>query len=174
VSGPPILEDSERGLLLRPLVPGDRSAVIAMLAEPGVARWWGVYEEPADGGLFEEPEAGDLVWAIELDSEFAGVLMAAQEDTPAYRSAGLDISLVTAVQGRGLGPAALRMAINWLRDERGHHRFTIDPNRQNERAISAYSKVGFEPVGVTRASERLRDGSYADSLLMELVEFPGA
>ena len=35
-------------------------------------------------------------------------------------------------------------------------------------------KAGFEPVGVMRAAERAADGSYNDSLLMDLVELPGA
>lgn len=170
----PRLEDRDRGLLLRALEPEDRPAVIELLAEPEVARWWGVYQEPPDGSLFEEPEKGELMWAIEVDGEFAGVLLTSEENWPSYRSVGLDISLATAVQGRGLGPAALRLVIDWLRDDHGHHRFTIDPRVDNERAISAYRKAGFEPVGVMRAAERAADGSYNDSLLMDLVELQGA
>jgi aminoglycoside 6'-N-acetyltransferase len=164
------LEDREHGLLLRALVPDDRPAVIEMLAEPAVARWWAVYDEPPDGSLFLEPDPGELMWAIEVDGGFAGVLLTSEEMLLSYKSASLDISLATAVQGRGIGPAALRLVIAWLRDEHGHHRFTIDPRTDNENAIAAYRKAGFEPVGVLRAHERAADGSYHDSLLMDLVE----
>ena len=52
---------------------------------------------------------------------------------------------------------------------RGHHRFTIDPNVENERAIRAYAGAGFEPVGVMRAYERNPAGGWNDSLLMDLI-----
>jgi aminoglycoside 6'-N-acetyltransferase len=88
---------------------------------------------------------------------------------PDYRHAGLDIVLARVHQGRGLGPAALRAAIDWLIAERGHHRFTIDPAVANERAIGAYTKVGFRPVGVMRCYERGADGDWHDNLLMDLL-----
>jgi hypothetical protein len=42
-------------------------------------------------------------------------------------------------QGQRLGPAALRLAAGWFFGERGHHRLTIDPACENERAIRAYA-----------------------------------
>ena len=39
----------------------------------------------------------------------------------------------------------------------------------NERAISAYKKVGFKPVGVLRRYEMGPDGTFHDSLLMDLL-----
>jgi aminoglycoside 6'-N-acetyltransferase len=51
----------------------------------------------------------------------------------------------------------------------GHHRFSIDPAVDNERAIRAYAAVGFKPVGVMRAYERLGENAYRDGLLMDLL-----
>jgi aminoglycoside 6'-N-acetyltransferase len=45
----------------------------------------------------------------------------------------------------------------------------IDPAADNEAAISCYTKVGFEPVGVMRAYERQADGRWADGLLMDML-----
>jgi aminoglycoside 6'-N-acetyltransferase len=104
-----------------------------------------------------------------VDGEIAGWLGVSEENEPSYRHAGLDITLAPAYQDRGLGPEALREAIRWLIQERGHHRFTIDPAAQNERAIKAYAKVGFRPVGRLRKYERGRDGAWRDGLLMELL-----
>jgi aminoglycoside 6'-N-acetyltransferase len=85
-----------------------------------------------------------------------------------YRSVGLDIFLTTARQGQGLGREALRLVIaHYL--ERGHHRFTIDPAADNERAIRTYAAVGFKPVGRMRDYELGADGTWHDGLLMDLL-----
>jgi aminoglycoside 6'-N-acetyltransferase len=110
-----------------------------------------------------------MTFAIEIDGVVAGWLGIYEESDRDYRHAALDIILAPRHQGRGLGPEALRTAIRWLIEDRGHHRFTIDPAVENERAIRAYSKVGFRPVGVLRQAERQPDGSWRDSLLMELM-----
>jgi aminoglycoside 6'-N-acetyltransferase len=52
---------------------------------------------------------------------------------------------------------------------RGHHRLTIDPSAENARAIRTYTSLGFRPVGLLRAYERWRDGSWHDGLLMDLL-----
>ena len=78
-------------------------------------------------------------------------------------------ALATAHQGQGLGPEALRLVIGYLIEERGHHRLTIDPAAHNERAIRAYARIGFRPVGVLRRYERAADGSWHDGLLMDLL-----
>ena len=97
------------------------------------------------------------------------VVYVSEENEPDYRHAGLDISLATAHQGRGYGREALRVAIDHLVRERGHHRFTIDPAADNEVAIRSYAAVGFKPVGVLRRYERAPDGTWRDGLLMDLL-----
>ena len=98
-----------------------------------------------------------------------GVIMASEEADPQYRHAGIDIALAAEGQGRGLGREAVRTVARWLIDTRGHHRITIDPSAGNERAIRTYASLGFRPVGVLRAYERWRDGSWHDGLLMDLL-----
>jgi aminoglycoside 6'-N-acetyltransferase len=56
-----------------------------------------------------------------------------------------------------------------LVERRGHHHLTIDPALENTRAIACYRKVGFRDVGVLRSNERGADGSWHDTLLMDLV-----
>lgn len=73
------------------------------------------------------------------------------------------------LDGRGLGAEALRTVLRHLFDERGHHRATIDPAVENERAIRSYERVGFRPVGVVRRAERAPDGRWRDALLMDLL-----
>lgn len=152
---------------LRPLTDDDLDALVAIVQSPGVAEWWGTPDPPE-----REREGlanGGSAFAIEVEGALAGWVGFNEEEEPDYRHASLDISVAPAYQGRGHGRDALRTAIRWLIDERGHHRFTIDPAAANGRAISAYSAVGFKPVGVLRRYERMPDGEWHDGLLMDLL-----
>lgn len=155
-------------VLLRHATESDVEPIAAMLAEPEVARWWGDHDAArVRRELLDDPDCE--TFAIEVDGAVAGVLLVSEENTPDYRHAGLDISLATRHQNRGLGREALRVAIDHLADERGHHRFTIDPAADNETAIRCYTAVGFKPVGVMRRYGRDADGAWRDGLLMDLL-----
>jgi aminoglycoside 6'-N-acetyltransferase len=153
---------------LRSLTADDLDELVAIIQSPGVREWWW---DARDGELLREnlPNDGNA-FAIEHDGEVAGWLGFEEETDPGYRHASVDLSLHPRSQGLGLGPDAIRAVIRWLADERGHHRFTIDPSAANERAIKAYTSVGFRPVGVLRRYERDADGEgFHDSLLMDLL-----
>ena len=152
---------------LRPLTEDDVGRLAEIVAAPGVREWWGTPDPPEREreGLRNDGAA----FAVEVDGALAGWLGFSEESEPDYRHASLDIALAPPHQNSGLGPDALRTAIRWLADERGHHRFTIDPARRNERAIRAYAKVGFRPVGILRRAERGANGLWQDSLLMDLL-----
>src|SRR4051812_15089909 len=133
-------------LTLRPLTDEDVERLAAIVAAPGVREWWGTPDPPERerDGLRNDGAA----FAVEVDGELAGWVGFNEESEPDYRHAALDIALAPPFQDRGLGPDALRTAMRWLAEERGHHRFTIDPALANERAIRAYAKVGFRRVGI--------------------------
>jgi aminoglycoside 6'-N-acetyltransferase len=105
----------------------------------------------------------------EAQTEVAGMIQFEEEPDADYRSASIDIFLSTAVHSRGLGRDAVRTLARHLIAERGHHRITMDPAAENERAIRSYVAVGFRAVGVMRQYERVEDGTYRDALLMELL-----
>ncbi len=151
---------------LRPLVEQDVDPLAEIIREPSVAEWWGESDEPER--LRENLRMDGDAFVIEVDGELAGWLGFVEETEPEYRSVAFDISLSERFQGSGLGPDALRTLIRWFADERGHHRFTIDPNAANERAIKAYAAVGFKPVGIMRRAE-LVNGEWTDGLLMDLL-----
>jgi aminoglycoside 6'-N-acetyltransferase len=152
---------------LRPLEDSDLEPLAAILARPGVREWWGSTGD-ADR-LRDDLHNEGAAFAIEVDGKLAGWLGFSEEDEPDYRHAGLDIFLAPEHQGRGVGPTGLTLAARWLVDERGHHRLTIDPAHDNARAIRAYAKVGFRPVGVMRRYERGLHGTWHDNLLMDLL-----
>ena len=154
---------------LRPPTPADVDALTAILAEPEVAHWWPGFDhervlvELIADRIDEEP------FVIELGGRVVGYVQVAEELEPDFLHAGIDLFLATAAQGQGLGPEAIRVLAADLIDRRGHHRLIIDPVADNVRAIAAYAKVGFRPVGRMREYQRMADGSWADALLMELL-----
>jgi aminoglycoside 6'-N-acetyltransferase len=152
---------------LRPIGEGEVDEFVAMLARPGVREWWGSLDDPEHTreGLVNDGAA----FAIVLDGALAGWLGYNEETDPDHRYASLDIFLTPEYQDRRLGPAALRLAAEWLFGQRGHHRLTIDPACENVRAIRAYAAVGFRPVGAMRRYERGVDGRWHDNLLMDLL-----
>jgi aminoglycoside 6'-N-acetyltransferase len=163
---PPTL--TGRQVVLRPLRPDDGGRLARILAQPEVARWWGTAEaDAAANDLFDTSEQESF--AIELQGELIGSIQFWEEDDPDYRHAAIDLFLDAEHQGYGLGPDALRTLGRYLLQERGHHRLTIDPALDNERAIRAYESVGFHRVGVMRSYERGPDGSWHDNLLLDLL-----
>jgi aminoglycoside 6'-N-acetyltransferase len=142
---------------LRRFRPADAEALARLFGEPEVKRWW-----------VDENYERDNGWVVEADGEFAGWVQYEEEIYRWYPSVALDIALTTALHGRGCGRRALRLAIEHF-VAKGHHRFTIDPAIENERAIRSYAAVGFRPVGVLRAYGRNPEGGWHDGLLMDLI-----
>jgi aminoglycoside 6'-N-acetyltransferase len=157
-------------VLLRAVQADDADRLEEILHEPDVSRWWGGYDADPKRIVEEILEDRDAVsYALEANGELVGLIQYQEENTPDYRHASIDIFLATASQGRGLGSEALHLLARYLFEERGHHRLTIDPAAGNERAIRAYERVGFRPVGVMREYERGPDGSWHDGLLMDVL-----
>ncbi|HEX2070181.1 MAG TPA: GNAT family protein [Thermoleophilaceae bacterium] len=154
-------------LTLRPLSDDDVEALLPAIHADGIREWWG---DTSDAGHLREGLRNDgAAFAIYVERQVAGWLGFEEETEPDYRHVALDIMLTPIYQDQGLGPGALRLAIRWFIDERDHHRFTIDPSAENERAIAAYRRVGFKPVGTLRNYERAAEGHWRDGLLMDLL-----
>ena len=120
-----------------------------------------------DAFPFDEPES--TRFTIWVDGQVAGMVQYGEELEPMYRHAWIDVFVTSSLHGRGIGTEAVSRVARLLRDERGHHRLTIDPALANVAAVRAYEKAGFERVGVMRLAERGPDGSWRDAILMEQV-----
>ncbi len=156
-------------VVLREPGPADVAALAAIQTEPSVARWWPP-DSPEDlRADLLDPDPEVVPWVIEHEGRVVGYIQSWEETDAWYRHAGIDLYLSRSVQGIGLGPDAIRTLAAHLIDVDGHHRLVIDPEAANARAIAAYRKVGFRPVGVMRAYQRQPDGSWADGLLMEML-----
>jgi aminoglycoside 6'-N-acetyltransferase len=152
---------------LRPVRSGDKEKLRQIFADPEVARWWGDPAKSVEDAL--EVSEDDSQFLIELEGEAIGFIQCSEETDPMYRHASIDISLRSPWQGKGIGPDAIRTLARYLIKEHGHHRLTIDPAAHNTRAIKAYERVGFKPVGLMRRYELGPSGEWHDGLLMDML-----
>jgi aminoglycoside 6'-N-acetyltransferase len=158
-----------RLVALRPVAATDAGALEAILADPTVVPWWGTFDAEKLRQEVIDPPPAVATFVIEVEGTVVGFIQYSEEDDPGYRHAGIDIAIGSPWQGRGLGSDAVRALARHLFEVRGHHRLTIDPAAANHRAIRAYERVGFHPVGIMRDYERGPDGEWHDGLLMDLL-----
>ncbi len=163
-----VMELRGERVVLRPLEDADVARIVEIGAEPSVKRWWSdVTTEDTRAKIEGRDEA--TPFAIVADGELAGLIEYHEETEPEFRSAGIDLFLAEAFQGRGLGVDAIRTLARHLIDDRGHHVLTIDPAADNEAAIRCYEKVGFRRVGIMREYWTDPDGVRHGGLLLDLL-----
>jgi aminoglycoside 6'-N-acetyltransferase len=156
-------------LLLREPQESDLPALVAILTEPDVARWWPGFDEPEARLAFLGRE-DVTVLSIEHQGRVIGAIQVYEQTDPSYRHAGVDLFLASAFQGKGLGSEAVKGVAHQLFGASGHHRIVLDPAAANLRAIRAYERAGFRQVGVMRQYERGPDGQWHDCVMMELLK----
>jgi aminoglycoside 6'-N-acetyltransferase len=155
---------------LRPGRPDDLDALTAIFATEEVSAWWARYDrQRIEAEVLHRDDPAETVYVIEVDGEVAGIIQSAEETAPDHRAAGIDIAVDPRWHGTGVALDAIRTLARHLLEDEGHHHLTIDPAAANARAIAAYTKVGFRPVGVLRRNERGADGTFHDTLLMDLL-----
>ena len=154
---------------LRPASHDDVAQLARIRATPEVHRWWRGGDDLVAAVEEDLAEDGSTKYVIEHDGKVVGWIQWQADEEPDYRHASIDVYVDPAVHGRGLGTDAVRTLARHLVVDHGHHRITIDPAVGNDAAIRSYTKVGFRPVGVMRRSERGADGTWHDSLLMDLL-----
>ena len=122
----------------------DADLLVAWHAEPEVARFW-------DGETFTREQMLDRLarrdvdaFIVVADADPVGYLQSWHEGDDA--EGGIDMFLIPAARGRGLGPDAARALARHLRDDRGWRRVTVDPYLWNEAAIRAWRRAGFRDV----------------------------
>jgi len=154
---------------LRPVTEADVERLTAILAQTEVAQWWPGYDEARVRRELVE-SAYITAFTIGVGGELVGCAQYHEEPARNYRYATIDVFLDPAWHGKGLGTDAVRTLARHLCYDKGHHRLAIDPAADNVKAIRAYQRVGFRPVGVMRQYERNAAGEWQDGLLMDLLK----
>lgn len=146
---------------LRVATADDVERLVAWHADPDVARFWdGETFTPAE--MSERLERPDVdAWIVEAEGVPVGYL---QVWGDGRAEGGLDMFLVPAARGRGLGPDAARAMADHLLDACGWPRVTVDPYTWNEQALRGWRKAGFVAVSHHGADEE----HTAPWVLMEL------
>jgi len=123
---------------LRPAGAGDVDRLVAWHADPEVSSYWD--DETFTHAEMEErlARADVEAWIVEEAGDPIGYLQVHPD--------GLDMFLVPAARGRGLGPDAGRAMAEYLLQERGRTRVTVDPYSWNEGAVRAWERAGFVEV----------------------------
>jgi len=130
--------DGPLGISLRRADAADVDRLVAWHSDPEVSRYWD-HETFTRDEMAERLARPDVdAWIVEERGEPVGYLQTHPE--------GLDMFLVPAARGRGVGPVAARTMARYLLDERGYPRVTVDPYEWNESAIRAWRRGGFVEI----------------------------
>jgi aminoglycoside 6'-N-acetyltransferase len=148
--------------VLRRAEDADVELLVAWHDDPEVARYWDD-ERFTRAEMRERLHRSDVEpYVVEADGEPVGYLQVWQEDD----AGGIDMFLVPAARGRGLGADAARAVARHLFHDRGWRRVTVDPYLWNEPAIRAWRRAGFRDAGEREPDDEHR----ARWLLMEFVD----
>jgi len=121
---------------------GDADLLVRWHADPDVARYWDdeVFTREEMVERLRRPDVEAFV--IEEGARPVGYLQVWAEGD----GYGLDMFLIPAARGRGLGPDAARAIARHLRFERGCSRVTVDPYLWNGAALRAWRRAGFRDI----------------------------
>ncbi len=135
--------------LVRPATDADAELLVRWHADPEVSRYWDD-ETFTHAQILERLRRPDVDgFIVEAGGEPVGYLQAWREGD----AGGIDMFMIPAARGRGLGPDAARALARHLREECGWTRITVDPYTWNETAIDAWRKAGFVDVEEQPADE---------------------
>jgi len=133
--GDPTVGPNQPKIHLRPATGADLSLVVRLL-EAG-------FGTPAPDGLADRLDSlRERTLIVELAGSPVGTLRL-RRDGHGARIYGFVID--PAVQGRGIGRAALTHACQQLRAD-GAHRIGLEVDVENDRALTLYTSVGFTPI----------------------------
>jgi aminoglycoside 6'-N-acetyltransferase len=137
------------GVVLRPTTADDLEVARRLFADPGFYEYWDGYPKPDDE--IKEKYLGRRspsveCFFVEVDGEVVGFTQYnVAED---HLGGGMDLVLLPAVRGRGIGARVVRTMVNFVRTELGWTRFSVDPEVANERGVNFWKKAGFVPVRI--------------------------
>lgn len=135
---------------LRPMTHDDFPLILSWLAKPHVKEWWDDGDDTIEkvtnhyGDQSLTNERFILLYHDNVQSESEQPIGYLQYEIGEMGIASIDQFIgEEALIDRGIGTAAIRLMLAYLRQ---HHRIsvvTVDPSPANRRAIRCYEKVGF-------------------------------
>lgn len=133
---------------LRPATEADLELLLGWFGDPEVYRWWGgrplTRDEVAEKYVGRrQPRVESFV--IESGGEPVGYVQVHHGFEPYHRAGegGIDLFVAPHARDRGIGKDAARRIVRHLLSERDWTRVTVDPAKDNPRALSFWRAVGF-------------------------------
>jgi RimJ/RimL family protein N-acetyltransferase len=133
-----------------------------LLPEEASERWFEVELDKTD------PFDGRTLAICDLDGAILGTITFGRVD---QMDRACEIGLYLGEPGnrnRGLGTAAIRLAVAYLFDQLGLNRIWLQVHSDNALALRCYEKVGFVREGVLRQS-RFFNGRFHDFVVMSVL-----
>jgi aminoglycoside 6'-N-acetyltransferase len=130
--------------LLRPVEEADVDLLLEWHADEDIARYWDDKTFTRATMLLRLARDRVTPFVVEAEREPIGYLQVHDLDDDG--DGGLDMFLVPAARGRGLGPDAARAMANHVLGERGWTRVTVDPYAWNAAGLRGWRKAGFVDI----------------------------
>jgi GNAT superfamily N-acetyltransferase len=128
-------------IAFRPLEDGDVAEVIALWTDCGLVRSW---NDPSRDIDFARGKENSEILIGTAEDKLASSVMVGHDG---HRGWLYYVSVVPAMQGRGLGRATVRAAETWLK-ERGIWAVNLSIRTENAKVRAFYAAVGYEPRDV--------------------------
>lgn len=182
-SNPPLPTLESARLRLRPYLDSDTTALFALYGDPDVTRYWShpAWTDPAQAHLYlslrkDEPTTAVHAWAIadRESNELIGALTFFSI-SGTHARAEVGYSLMSKMQGKGLGTEALSTALKYGFDVLNLYRVEADVDPRNIGSIKLLEKLNFRREGLLRQRWRV-NGEVCDSVLLGLLkeDYPDA
>ncbi|MFI6404447.1 GNAT family N-acetyltransferase [Streptomyces sp. NPDC050548] len=162
--------------VLRPFTESDADGIWQLVQDPEVVRF--TFEPSTEltperlrswyATRADQPDRLDLAVTDPATGELLGEVVLHEWDTTA-RSCTFRTLIGPRGRGRGIGTEATRLIVGYAFEQLGLHRIQLEVYGHNHRARRVYEKVGFVVEGVRREA-RLRDGEWADDVLMAILD----
>ncbi len=160
-------------LRLRPLEREDLHFVHQLDNNANVMRYW--FEEPFEtfaelSALYEEHihDQRERRFVVEVLGQRAGLVELVEIDH-VHRRAEFQIMIAPEYQGRGIASRAARLAMEYGFSVLNLYKIYLIVDKDNERAMHIYRKLGFEVEGLLR-HEFFINGQYRDVTRMCLFQ----
>ncbi|MGW3649044.1 GNAT family N-acetyltransferase [Streptomyces sp. NPDC000878] len=159
--------------VLRPFTEADAEVIAEIVGDPEVIRFTfepgtEITMERLRSWYGSRTDRLDLAVTDRVTGELVGEVVLYEWDR-AGRSCTFRTLLGPRGRGRGLGTEATRLIVAYGFERLGLHRIELEAWGYNHRALRVYEKVGFVVEGVRREVQ-LRDGEWADAVLMAMLD----
>ena len=149
---------------LEPATAADLPAIMRIERTPGYELFIGQWDLETHQSHLASTDARYFVWRDDGVAGFA-ILQGFDGPHPTVLLKRIGVGR----PGKGLGTRLLRAVLAQVFETTGAHRFELQCNMVNPRALHVYNREGFIVEGVKRDIYRMEDGSFSSSAFLSIL-----